>query len=118
MNLQNIRDLYQYNYWANRLLLATAEKVTPEQLLAPTSHSFSSLLGTLVHTLDSEWHWRILLQGKGWPEPRLDVTDIPTLAALKQRWTEDGEQDMWTYLDSLRDEDLDGIIRYEGDPGV
>lgn len=117
MNMQDIRDLYQYNYWANRLLLATAEKVTPEQLNAPSSHSFSSLQGTLVHILDSEWHWRLLLQGKGWPEPRMTAVDLPTLAVLKQRWTED-EQAMWVYLDGLNDEDLAGIIRYEGDPGV
>ncbi len=56
MNIQDIQDMYDYNYWANRRLLGMAKKVTPEQFIAPSSHSFSSLQGTLVHTLDAEWN--------------------------------------------------------------
>ena len=118
MNLQDIRDLYEYNYWANHRILAMTEKVAPEQFVAPSSHSFSSLQGTLLHLLDAEWHWRLLLQkGEVWVEPDLEAADFPTAAALQQRWQEE-EQAMWAYLNSLRDEDLTGIIRYEIDGGT
>ena len=118
MNTQDIRDIYEYNYWANNRLLAMAEKVTPEQFVAPSSHSFSSLQGTLLHNLDAEWHWRLLLQkGEVWVQPDLEAADFPTVGALQQRWQEE-EQSMWGYLNSLHDEDLSGIVRYLVDGSI
>ena len=110
MNMENIRDMFEYNYWANQRILDTAEKVTPEQLIAPTSCSYGSLFGTLVHTLDAEWGWRLLLQGEQ-SDPLLTPADFPTLAALRLRWDED-EVEMWKYLDDLKDDDLTSILRY------
>jgi uncharacterized damage-inducible protein DinB len=62
MHIQDIRDLYDYNYWANHRLLARAEQVSAEQFVAASSHSYGSLQGTLVHALDAEWNWRLMLQ--------------------------------------------------------
>ncbi len=117
MNLQDIRDLYDYNYWANQRLLDTSEKVTLEQFTAPSSHSFGSLQGTLLHNLDAEFNWRLLLQGQGVFLTELKASDFPTIAAIQQRWLEE-EQAMWVYLDGLTDQDLTGMVRYEGDGGV
>jgi uncharacterized damage-inducible protein DinB len=116
MNIQDIRDMYDYNYWANHRLLGVAEKVTPEQFVAPSSHSFSSLQGTLVHTLDVEFSWRLVLQGQGFP-PEMKADDFPTAGAIQERWQEE-EQTMRAYLDSLHDEDLAGIVRYPVGGGV
>ena len=117
MFLQDIRDIYEYNYWANHRILTIAEKVTQGQFVAPSSHSFSSLQGTLVHLLDAEWHWRLLLQkGEVWVESDLEPVNFPTVDSLERRWAEE-EQAMWAYIDSLTDTDLAGIIRYEVDGG-
>lgn len=116
MNMENVRDMYEYNYWANQRILDTAEKITSEQLVAPTSCSYGSLHGTLVHTLDAEWSWRLLLQGQR-ADGELKPTDFPTLMSLRQRWDED-ETDMWRYIDGLSDQDITGIIRYPIDGGV
>jgi uncharacterized damage-inducible protein DinB len=62
MNIQDILTIYDYNYWATRQILVASMHVNPEQLITPTVHSFGSLRGTLVHTLDSESGWRMLLQ--------------------------------------------------------
>lgn len=35
MNVQDIREIIDYNYWANQKILNMAEKVTPEQFAAP-----------------------------------------------------------------------------------
>jgi uncharacterized damage-inducible protein DinB len=116
MNIQNIRDMYDYNYWANHHLLNIAEKVSPTQFVAPSSHSFSSLQGTLVHTLDAEYSWRSFFQGQGF-QPEWNAADFPTVGVLRQRWLEE-EQAMWAYLDSLHDEDLARIVSYYNDEGV
>lgn len=54
MNIRDILALYDYHYWATQRILAASAQLSPEQFLVPTAHSFGSLRGTLVHTLDSE----------------------------------------------------------------
>lgn len=116
MNLQDILTLYDYNDWANRRILDTAAKVTPEQYAAPNSSSWGSLRGTLIHTLDTEYGWRLRLQGYG-PQPDLTDADLPTLKTLEARWDE--EQAAWqAYLSNLSDAALQGTIRYEIPGGV
>lgn len=116
MNLQDIRDLYEYNDWATHRILALTERVSHEQFTAPSSHSYSSLQGTLVHLLDAEWQWRLLLMGQP-SDSELTPADFPTLDSLRRRWEEE-EQARRDYLDSLREEDLTGIIRYHTDTGI
>lgn len=116
MNTQEIRDLYDYNYWANGLILNMAEQVTPEQFTAPSSHSFVSLQGTLVHTLDSEWMWRLLLQGLDF-NVKLNAADFPDVASVRALWQQE-EQATRAYLDTLTDADLSDTIRYEVGGGV
>ncbi len=116
MNKQDIREIFEYNYWANYRLLDMAEKVTPEQFVAPSSHSFSTLQGTLVHTLDAEWGWRVLLQSGGSTELLKDE-NFPTVDVLRKHWQEE-EKAMWDFINSLSDEDLAGVIRYPIDGGL
>lgn len=116
MNKQDIREIFEYNYWANYRLLDMAEKVTPEQFVAPSSHSFSTLQGTLVHTLDAEWGWRVLLQSGGSTELLKDE-NFPTVDILRKHWQEE-EKAMWDFINSLSDEDLAGVIRYPIDGGL
>jgi uncharacterized damage-inducible protein DinB len=117
VNLRDILALYDYNYWATRQILAASAQVSPEQLMVSTGHSFGSLRGTLVHTLDSECAWRMLLQHNTLAYFReMKEEDFPTFEALEQRWKEE-ERAMRDYLASLTDEDLSGTIRYTTDEG-
>ena len=116
MKVAEIRIMYEYNYWANHLLLTVCAQVSAEQFAAPTTDSFGSLRGTLLHTLDAEREWREVFQYLPYT-PTLAEADFPTLESIKARWKEE-EAAMWAYLDSLRDEDLDGILRYTTDTGI
>ncbi len=116
MDIQAIRDLFDYNYWANRHLLTLAAQLTPVQFTAPSAHSWGGVQGTLVHILDTEMGWRSLLRSQ--PAARdLKPEAFPTVAVLRQYWQAD-EEAMWAYLDGLSDADLHGIIRYHTDTGV
>jgi uncharacterized damage-inducible protein DinB len=110
MQISDIKLLYDYNNWANHLLLEKSALVTPEQFSAPTTHSWGSLRGTLVHTLDTEYSWReFCITGAFLPELPLD--DFPTVEAVKTRW--DVEEAAWqAYLGSLIEADLTTIKRY------
>lgn len=110
MQIAEIRLLYDYNFWANRLLLAKSTEVTPEQFVAPTTHSFGSLRGTLVHLLDSEHGWRKIFE-TGEITFDLNPEDFPTVEALRERW--ETEETAWrTYLSRLTDADMTSIVRY------
>lgn len=116
MQIADIRLMYDYNFWANRLLLAKAAEVTPEQFVAPTTHSWGSLRGTLTHLLDSENGWRRIFQTSEVMFDELLPDAFPTVAAMRQRW--DAEEAAWdAYLGSLTDADMSRIIRYPVEDG-
>ena len=118
MNHQDILLIYEYNYWANRKILAASTKVSLEQFTAPASFPYGGLQGTLVHVLDAEWGWRNFFQHDNWSAPDLNPAEFPNLAALQERWVKE-EQDMRGYLAALQDEDLNAHRYYntsEGEP--
>lgn len=110
MNLQDITLLYDYNVWANKRILAASANLSHEQFTAPTNHSWGSLRGTLVHTLDTEYGWRNIMQHQIVTD---DMTedDLPTLDVIRSRWNEETAE-MRAFLNRLRDEDVDSIVRY------
>ena len=118
MNVHDILTIYNYNYWATQRILATGIHVSPEQFSAPTGHSFGSLRGTLVHTLDAERAWRMLLQHQTLAYfGTMAEDDFSTPAALEQPWQEE-EHAMRDYLAHLTDDEVTGYVRYvtpEGD---
>ena len=118
MNIRDMRTIYDYNYWATRRILDAGTRVSPEQFLASNAHSFGSLRGTLVHTLDGECAWRMLYQHQTLAYfGAMQESAFPTLSVLEQRWNVE-ERAMRDYLARLTDEDMTGYLRYttpEGD---
>ncbi len=116
MNKADIETIFEYNYWANSRILAAVSKVSEEQWVAPTAFPHGSLRATLVHILDGEYGWRILLERAEETED-LNAKDFPTLASLKERWRyEEGR--MRAYLASLTDQDLQAVVRYTNRQGI
>jgi len=116
MNIQDILLIYEYNYWANKRILAVAAKVTQEQFLAPASFPYGGLRGTLLHILDTEWGWRALFQTIDSASDLLE-SDFQTLGALEARWREE-EAAMRAYLANLTNEDMESHLRYTTDTGI
>ena len=116
MNLQDILMIYDYNYWANKRILAASEKVTEKQFLAPANFPFGGLRGTLVHILDAEYGWRTFFQTNDWSAPELKAEDFPTLAAVQARANEE-EKEMRAYLATLSDKELNGHRHYTNEKG-
>lgn len=110
MRSDDIRLLFDYNYWANERILSAAAKLSEEQLCAPAQLYHGSLRACLLHTLSAEWIWRCRCQEGTSPPAMLSEADFPTLDALRARWQAE-EKAMRSFLASLRDEDLDRIVR-------
>lgn len=116
MNIKDILLIYEYNYWANKKILAASARVTPKQFMTPASFPYGGLHGTLLHTLEAEWGWRALFQ-KIENASDLPPADYPTLSDIETRWIEE-ETAMRAYLVSLRDEDVESYLRYTTDTGI
>jgi uncharacterized damage-inducible protein DinB len=78
--------LVQYNAWANHRVLLKAAHLTPADLSAGAGLSHASVMGTLVHILDTQWYWRTGAQTGLLPLTTLSVADFPDLRALRRRW--------------------------------
>jgi uncharacterized damage-inducible protein DinB len=117
MEKSEMLTLYDYNYWANRHVLAAAGQVTTEQFEAPAFTSHGSLKGTLAHILGTEIVWRLRCQEGTSPGAVPSADDFPSLEALVQKWGKE-EKAMRTFLDSLGEKDLAGSVRYTNTKGV
>ncbi len=116
MNIQDILLIYEYNYWANKKILAESAKVREEQFLAPASFPYGGLRGTLLQIIRAEWGWRGLFVHQSFGAD-LSLDDFPTLQSLEERWQEE-ERAMRAYLASLRDEDMESHVRYTTGEGI
>jgi uncharacterized damage-inducible protein DinB len=117
MNTQDIQLLYQYNSWANAVILKTAAQVTKDQFLAAASYPHGGLRSTLTHILFAEWLWRKRWEGES-PTMWIKPEDFPTFDSLRARWTVE-EKALNGFTTSLTDAKLNSVLQYKttrGDP--
>ena len=103
------RWLYDYSYWARDRVLAQVAKLDHEAYVAPRSLDYGSIRGTLVHWLAREVIWLARWQGK--PDGLIGESDLPTVAALMERWTQE-EARMRAFLGQLTDLQLSDTVHY------
>ncbi len=116
MRSDDIRLLYDYNYWATARILAAAAQLDQEEYTAAGASSHGSLRDTLAHTLAAEMTWRCRCQGIS-PTSLPNGAGFPTLATLQQSWHEE-EAAMRGYLATLDDAALDATIHYKTTKGA
>ena len=87
MNLQDLRTLLDYHYWARGRLLAALEPLTPEQFNRDLGSSFKSIRETVVHTYAAEWAWHSRWQGQS-PTALMTSDALPDVAAIRGAWVD------------------------------
>jgi uncharacterized damage-inducible protein DinB len=118
MNIQDIKFIYEYNYWGNKKILEAASKVTREQFLAPAEFPFGGLRGTLLHIVDGERLWRVLFEtGKVTEDEDLIIEDFPTFESLQNKFHEE-EKLLRAHLNRLTDEDMNSHLIYPVGEGL
>lgn len=92
MNLQDIRNLFEYTEWANNLAMTAAAKLPDEFLRRDFGISHGSIFGTLLHMAGAEWIW--LERWHGRSPRRAEAWSMWTtescadLNVLNERWRE------------------------------
>jgi uncharacterized damage-inducible protein DinB len=118
MNADDLRTLFDYNYWATARIMRAALQVTLEQFTAPNTSSYGSLRATLVHAMRAELIWRRRLQGEPMPTGLPVEADFSTPQALAEFWKIE-EANMRAWLQELSDTDVQKVVDYKstkGDP--
>ena len=106
------------NAWANGLLYAELEKLSPEQLAQGFGVNFGSILGLMNHTIMADQAWLQRLSGVGervTPDTYVAVTDFAALRAL--RLAEDAR--IVSFCEALAPQRLAELLHYanlKGEP--
>lgn len=87
ISLEILRELFDYNYWANAKQLDACAALSAEQILRPMGSSFSSVRDTLAHMMGAEWIWLERWLGR----PARTLPGVPEglpFAETLKRWHE------------------------------
>ena len=115
--IDELRELFAYNRWANHRILDAAAKLSAEALDRDLGSSFPSVRATLAHILGSEWLWLCRWKGTS-PTGVPDTWDLSTLDGIRARWAE-VEREQQEFIDALGEEDLRRAVSYrnlKGEP--
>ncbi len=117
MNLDDIRNLFNYTEWANHLVLDAVERLSEEQRKHDFKISHGSIQGTLLHTAGAEWLW--LERWRGTSHTGLwAAEDFVGIPAIRARW-QLIEAERQSFIDSLSEDELSGDLSYrnlKGEP--
>lgn len=110
MSPDEIRQLYDYNSWANQRSLSAAEKLVVEKFTRPMGSSFSSVRDTLAHIYGAEWIWLERFQGHS-PTALPNANQFPDLQTLRETWME-LDQRLLAFVRGVTQADLDREMEY------
>ena len=110
MNLQELRTLLDYHYWARDRVLEAADRLTPEQWTRDLGSSFRSVRDTLAHAYAAEWAWCSRWQGES-PTALVAADTLPDVATLRAKWTA-VEADVRAVLDRLGEAGVTRVMAY------
>ncbi|HSB36491.1 MAG TPA: DinB family protein [Thermoanaerobaculia bacterium] len=114
MTANAVRELFDYDRWANAQVLDVASRLTVEQRSRPFAASYASVHGTLTHILWSEWVWLGRWTSlRSTPDPR----SMTAFEALRSLWSE-VEAEQRSFLSTLGDADLARLVSYQNPPGT
>lgn len=114
--LEEIRELYDYNRWANNRFLDATAPLTDEEFTRDLRSSFASIQLTLDHILAAEWIWLQRWEGVSPSDLPADWS-LTTYPVLLARW-HDVEAQQRRFLDGLTDNALRAVVRYRNMAGI
>jgi len=112
-----IRGLYDYHSWANRRLFDVAAALGEEAAGREVGRQFSfpTVRRMLAHVYGADAVW--LSRWQGQPLSGLPGGDIPTLAALRERW-DALEREQRAFIERLTPAYLTRVIAYNNLDGI
>ena len=111
MNLQDVKTLLDYHYWARDRMFEALEALTPEMYARDLGNSFRSVRETVIHIYGADWVWCNRWEGQS-PTALPDPKDLfPDLASIRRAWQEH-ERRVRALVDGLGEEGIQRPIEY------
>jgi len=110
MNLQDLRTLLDYHYWARDRMFDALDPLTVEQVNRDMGNSFKTIRDTVTHLYAAEWAWYSRWQGTS-PTKLLTTDTYPDLAALRRAWAEN-ETNVRAFVGNLGDAGVDRVFQF------
>jgi uncharacterized damage-inducible protein DinB len=110
MDPGEIRELYQYNFWANHRMLEACAALPQELFVRELGSSFSSVRDTIVHIWGAEWIWLERWNGRS-PRSLPLAESSATLSQLKALW-EETERAQSLFVAGLSAAKLERVVEY------
>lgn len=111
MNLDYLRLLLDYHYWARDRMLAALAALSPEQYARELGNSFPSVRATANHIYMAEWIWFSRWQGKS-PAEFPSQETLSDLATLTQAWRNQ-ETALRAFVHALNESDVNNVFEYK-----
>ena len=115
MNIEEVKELFEYGSWATSRTFAVTEGMTQEQRETTVTSSFESVIATLAHIVGGEWVWLNRWSGES-PTTFPSWVLKPEVAELK-RILKGVEADRMVFLNRLSDADLTRAVSYHAFDG-
>lgn len=109
MSYNTLLELYNYNAYANGLVLDTAAQLNEDEFKRDSGMSRGSVYMMLLHIMGAEWRFLERCQEK--TPTQIDPAQFPTLTDIRNKWR-DVANELCAYLEQARDEDLDKVIQF------
>lgn len=114
-NLDTIRTLFHYNYWAWAQVWGCVRELTDEQFTRVLNFPWETVHAQVVHVMGGEYVWIERMLG-GTPENLFYVKDYPTRESIRRRWDEI-EARAFAFLGTLTEDELSGDFTYRNTKG-
>src|SRR5687767_4573271 len=87
MQPNEIKTIFDYNYWAFERVWECMSQISDEHFLAEIDYSTGSVRNLVVHIMSGNRNWMSRLKGTEMP-PRLVFEDFDSLSKTKEKWDE------------------------------
>ena len=111
MKTNEIKTIFDYNYWAFERVWESICQLSDEQFLEQIDYSTGSIRNLVAHIMSANRNWMGRLQGAEMP-PRLVYEDLVSLSQTRAKWDELRKEFM-DYLDSLTPEQFEESVNWE-----
>jgi uncharacterized damage-inducible protein DinB len=115
-SLTLIRQLFDYNRWANERLLVACEQLTLEQWSRELGQSWGSVHGVLTHMYAAETIWLARWKGTA-PKVLGQEVEFSTFADLERAWVQ-LDLEVGQFVDGLEEKDLWKDVTYTNTKGI
>jgi len=114
-DLVDVRELLDYNKQVRHRYLAILAKLPWDELVKNREASWHSLRNIFIHTMGATDHWLAFLQGQEHGKQR-GFDDYKTISEIEE-YTEQVEERMQKYVDSLTSDKLKTRFKVTNDVG-